>query len=798
MCGLALLVGGRLPGAIIDDVQVEFRTDSPFWVVVPGHEKEARYELSNPTGAPVEGMLEVSVTSFAGDIARAEVPVALPAKGTEKLMLPSSLFGSVGIKYLETKLRVGSEVRRLALRQFAYMNPVGNAVSAKDPFRFAMAGIRPQNDRELDLQLAATALIGAAVWRDSIPWPEVEPQPGQWSWAKVDRQLELAQKHSLVRQAVLTQTPRWALANPYREDAGLKRTVLYPGRTDSWRRYVRAVAERYRGKIPYWEIWNEPDLRSFFNGTTREYVQLLKIGYEELKDVDPKNMVMTGGFARAVPRPADAEGRGDLHRDAIAAAQGYFDVHAFHRHGMFPDFQRDVDGPLAEIRAQMREPKPLWFNETAMHSTMIGEREQARVLFKKMAFARSRGAMGYTWFNLVERSNYPVGDPERHYGAMLPDLQPKPVYVVYNELVRRLQGKVFVRGLDLGPGRWAFLFQGGAESVLLAWKEDVSTSDELWAVEASAAKTLIEVDLMGAEKVRPVVEEIAFVTLTKEPRFWVFSGAAEPKLVGRVFGSVKGEESASTVTLRNPWSRTLEIKLGAESVTVAPGASKELAVSAANLSYEFPQASLKGEFSLPSSSLLRIPPGPAGRREADIVISRTEQVTNVYEADPSRVDLNWKGPQDASARVWLSLNRTRQLQVRIEVTDDKIQVAGQEHSDADRVRVVFQPGNRSYTRSIEMALRKSGEMVVTQGVGATEALKDVVRAFSGKRTGKGAEYTLTIDLAALGFKELDLFERGVGFNVMVQDADTALAESFLQWKPGAIANTAGGEVVFPR
>ena len=97
-----------------------------------------------------------------------------------------------------------------------------------------------------------------------------------------------------------------------------------------------------------------------------------------------------------------------------------------------------------------------------------------------------------------------------------------------------------------------------------------------------------------------------------------------------------------------------------------------------------------------------------------------------------------------------------------------------------------------------MALRKSGEMVVTQGVGATEALKDVVRAFSGKRTGKGAEYTLTIDLAALGFKELDLFERGVGFNVMVQDADTALAESFLQWKPGAIANTAGGEVVFPR
>jgi len=797
MCGFTLLVGGRLTAAIIDDVQAEFRTESPFWVIVPGRESEARYELSNPTAAPVAGVLDVNITSFGGDVARAEVPVTLSAKGTGRIPLPSALFGAVGIKYLETKLRVDGQERRLTPRQFAYMKPVGNAESAKDPFRFAMAGIRAQNDRELDLQLAATALIGAAVWRDSIPWPEVEPQPGQWSWAKADRQLEFAQKHSLVRQVILTQTPRWALAEPYRSDAGLKRTVTYPGRADSWRRYVHAVAERYRGKIPYWEIWNEPDIRSFFNGTTQEYVQLLKAAYMELKEVDPKNVVLTGGFARAVPRPADAEGRGDLHRDAIAAAQGFFDVHAFHRHGMFPDFQRDVDGPVAEIRAQMRGPKPFWFNETAMHSTMIGEREQARVLFKKMAFARSRGAMGYTWFNLVERANFPVGSAERHYGAMLPDLQPKPVYVAYNELVRQLQGKAFVSSLDLGPGRWAFLFQGAGESVLLVWKENISASDELWALATPATK-VAEVDLMGVEQARRVVDGVAIIAVTKEPRFWVVRGGDAPVLAGRVLGAVKSDGSPGTVVVKNPWSQSLEFKLGAESVSVAPGAAKELAVSAASVSYELAQAGLKGELVLPVSSVLRIPPGPAGRREADIVLDQVAHVTNVYEADPGRAALSWKGPSDASAKVWLSLNRSRQLQVRVELSDDIVKFAGQEHADADRVRLVFQPADRSYTRSIELALRKSDEVVVTQGVGATEALKDVVRASAGKRTEQGAEFVVTIDLAALGFKETDLFEHGVGFNVMVQDADTELAESFLQWSPGAIANTAGGEVVFPR
>ena len=51
---------------------------------------------------------------------------------------------------------------------------------------------------------------------------------------------------------------------------------------DAWREYVRTVADRYRGRIRYWEVWNEPDLGGFNQMSLEEYVQLQKATYEEL------------------------------------------------------------------------------------------------------------------------------------------------------------------------------------------------------------------------------------------------------------------------------------------------------------------------------------------------------------------------------------------------------------------------------------------------------------------------------------------------------------------------------------
>ena len=50
------------------------------------------------------------------------------------------------------------------------------------------------------------------------------------------------------------------------------------------------MAQRYKGKIKYYQIWNEPNLESEWNGQqvdAARYVELLKGAYQRIKAADP-------------------------------------------------------------------------------------------------------------------------------------------------------------------------------------------------------------------------------------------------------------------------------------------------------------------------------------------------------------------------------------------------------------------------------------------------------------------------------------------------------------------------------
>ena len=78
-----------------------------------------------------------------------------------------------------------------------------------------------------------------------------------------------------------------------------------------WARFVHTAVLRYKpggvlaqangwpaGQgVTHWEMWNEPDLRSFWDGTTADYARLLKVGYLAAKLADPNAKVIFGGLA---------------------------------------------------------------------------------------------------------------------------------------------------------------------------------------------------------------------------------------------------------------------------------------------------------------------------------------------------------------------------------------------------------------------------------------------------------------------------------------------------------------------
>ncbi|HPB40996.1 MAG TPA: 50S ribosomal protein L9, partial [Flexilinea sp.] len=52
-------------------------------------------------------------------------------------------------------------------------------------------------------------------------------------------------------------------------------------------RFVNAVAARYRGKVPAYEVWNEPDGRGgFFRGGCNDLARMIKLAYCAIKQAD--------------------------------------------------------------------------------------------------------------------------------------------------------------------------------------------------------------------------------------------------------------------------------------------------------------------------------------------------------------------------------------------------------------------------------------------------------------------------------------------------------------------------------
>ena len=221
-------------------------------------------------------------------------------------------------------------------------------------FGFAFTSSAEARAAEIRYQRAAEA--GATVNRWPFYWYAIEQnpltQPGVFSWAWQDENTINDVSHGLTIDAILMGTPpdlatggvalaalpridqsiwlqsRWnalgeaslsGVASPPR---GLYLSVFSDG-TDvpdpaktinpenRWARFVYAAVDRYRpggvlaqqqgwtsGQgIRVWEIWNEPDLGFFFNGTVSDYARMLKVAFLAARHADPSAQIVFGGLA---------------------------------------------------------------------------------------------------------------------------------------------------------------------------------------------------------------------------------------------------------------------------------------------------------------------------------------------------------------------------------------------------------------------------------------------------------------------------------------------------------------------
>ncbi|CAN5623936.1 hypothetical protein BH23GEM9_BH23GEM9_27050 [soil metagenome] len=304
---------------------------------------------------------------------------------------------------------------------------------------------------------------------DATPrWHHLSPAPGRWyddtqqgaGMSRIHAALLFRDRHGAGTPAMFTlggggddrRNGQWGGGFP----------AWFTARTDTlaeWRRYVREVGTRFRGRVQLWEVWNEPDCVCFYTGDVRLLVQLTRVAAEELRRIDPANRIVAPAFTD----------EGLAMMDAFHAAGGgrYVDIVAWHQTNHFPP-ERDTVRIRAARAIMVKHgigDKPLWTTEG--HAIAHASTSDAAILARTYLTLWLYGVSSFSWYawDIAEYATVP--GHERTQWVTLTDASYRVTSagVAYRELYRwlvgsrvtsfRIEGDAWIVGTDRGWIVWA-------------------------------------------------------------------------------------------------------------------------------------------------------------------------------------------------------------------------------------------------------------------------------------------------------------------------------------------------------
>lgn len=200
------------------------------------------------------------------------------------------------------------------------------------------------------------------LWDTQTAWPNLQPSKNKWNFIQLDKYVALAEQHHVEVMLTVGLTPQWISSRPHEPSNYGPGNAALPNNINAWEDYVRTVAERYKGRIQAYELWNEPTTisKGDFSGSPAQMVQLARVAYQTIKEVDPTVTVVS-------PSTTGSSGMRWLDEFLKAGGGKYADVIGDHLYTT-PHPPEDIV-PLAQQVEQIMQRdgvgnKPLWDTET--------------------------------------------------------------------------------------------------------------------------------------------------------------------------------------------------------------------------------------------------------------------------------------------------------------------------------------------------------------------------------------------------------------------------------------------------
>ena len=278
------------------------------------------------------------------------------------------------------------------------------------------------------------------LWDAFVTWPDLEPTKGTWDFSKLDAYVEMAEAHNVQILLPLSQTPRWASSRPDEPSAYGPGKAAEPGNLQDWKNYVSVVVTRYKGRIRYYELWNEINAKNFYTGSVEQMILLARTAYETIKANDPAAIVLSPSFC-------PPETRLEMFDDYLAGGgANYADAITYHFY-VKPEIPERMSSFVEKVKAVMAKrgvSKPLWNTESGWYIASSTKPAGAAGMDRYLTYheaaayiARSyiiQWSMGIDRFYLYAWDNY-------NSGLVQDDgVTPKPSASAYNQVATWLEG----------------------------------------------------------------------------------------------------------------------------------------------------------------------------------------------------------------------------------------------------------------------------------------------------------------------------------------------------------------------
>ena len=232
-------------------------------------------------------------------------------------------------------------------------------------FSWAYQDVAVNNDLQQGFRLNAILLGTPAFYTTSEAAPLPRPVPGR----------------PLSIDAVQAATPQGLYNAVFTDDTDVLGEGKQINPANRWARFVHSAVSRYRpggtlaqangwpaGQgVTHWEMWNEPDLSSFWDGTTADYARLLQVGYLAAKLADSNAQVIFGGLANESSNLSFySDVMAIYDADTNAATYDYYhDILATHNYLYAWRSWYQVWRASNTLAARNLE-KPIWLNESGV------------------------------------------------------------------------------------------------------------------------------------------------------------------------------------------------------------------------------------------------------------------------------------------------------------------------------------------------------------------------------------------------------------------------------------------------